>query len=84
MQEEREMPLDRDRIASMADEGGTAAAEMDLIEQLAIVPVATVRTRFPTLRVLVSALAVGVAAAVITRFWAFGRSKPRARGWKLR
>ena len=84
MQEEREMPLDRDRIASMADEGGTAAAEMDLIEQLAIVPVATVRTKFPTLRVLVSALAVGVAAAMITRFWGFGRSKPRARWWKLR
>ena len=85
MQEEREMmPLDRDRIASMADEGGTAAAEMDLIEQLALVPVSTVRTRFPTVRVLVGAIVVGVAAALMSRFWASGRSKPRARRWKLR
>ena len=84
MQDELEIPLDRDRIASMADEGGTAAAEMDLIEQLALVPVVTVRTRVSPVRILVGALVVGVAAAVFTRLWVFGRSTPRARRWKLR
>jgi hypothetical protein len=77
----RETNLDRDRIASMADEGGAAGAEMDLIEQLAIAPVPATSDRSWPIRVLVGALVMGV-AAVITRMLIGGRG--RARRFKLR
>jgi hypothetical protein len=63
----RDAALDRDRRASMADEGGVAAAEMDLNEQLATSGpqsrLAVWRERKDwRARVLWSALALGVAA----------------------
>jgi hypothetical protein len=80
----RESLLDRDRIASMADEGGAAAAEMDLIEQLSVAPLVVRRTdRSWPVRVLVGALVMGV-AAVITRMLVSGRPRARARWFKLR
>jgi hypothetical protein len=75
----RESLLDRDRMASMADEGGTAAAEMDLLEQSSAAPLAVRRSdRGWPVRVLVGALVMGV-AAVITRILLGGRKPSRAR-----
>jgi hypothetical protein len=89
----RERLLDRDRIASMADEGGMSAAEMDLIEQFPAAPLAVRRRdRGWPVGILVGALVMGV-AAVITRFliggrkqplFGGGRKRPRARRFKLR
>jgi len=63
----RDAALDRDRRASMADEGGVSAAEMDLSDQLAIAqPQLLVAAWYDRKgwrgRVFWSALAFGVAA----------------------
>ena len=80
----RDAALDRDRVASMADEGGIAAAETDLREQVELVPVLAVARpdRSWSVRMLVSALAVGIAAAVITQLFS-GRRRKRARWFGL-
>jgi hypothetical protein len=79
----KERLLDRDRIASMADEGGMAAAEMDLIEQTPAAPLAIRRSdRGWQIPVLVGALVMGV-AAVITRMLVSGRRRPRRRRFRL-
>jgi hypothetical protein len=82
----RETMLDRERTASMADEGGAAGAEMDLIEQNSAAPLAVRarRDRSWPIRVLVGALVMGAAAAVLSRFLFNGRKRPRARRFKLR
>ncbi|HKU37755.1 MAG TPA: hypothetical protein VJR89_06395 [Polyangiales bacterium] len=70
--------LDRERTKSMADEGGMAGAEMDLAEQQSAAPLAVAtRSRGWNVRLLISALAVGVAAAVLTRIFAGGRKRRR-------
>jgi hypothetical protein len=82
----RETMLDRERTASMADEGGASGAEMDLIEQQSAAPLAlrARRDRSWPIRVLVGALAMGAAAAVLSRFLFSGRKRSRTRRFKLR
>lgn len=79
----RDAALDRDRRASMADEGGVAAAQIDLNEQLAAAspyPLAAARPdrRGWRTRVLWSALAFGV-AAVFARALRHSEKRRRSR-----